>query len=143
VAEATVQNWTVDSGGCLLALDTCDPASFTPEGSANRARLTKLVTDYRAANLRVRTNSEDPSYIVTKGVVVGAERATAEVTACSWSTEIVFEPNEKAAGGEIVSNDKKASFDLVIQMALVGKRWLITDFKSVTKYEGFNTCPAK
>ena len=63
--------------------------------------------------------------------------------ACYWSTAIVYEPNEKAAGGEIISNDEKLSYDVVFQMVLVGKRWLITETRNLTEYEGFNTCPAK
>jgi hypothetical protein len=133
----------VDRGGCLLALDTCDPTAFTPDGSVERELVSKTVKDYRGANLKVRTNTDDPSYVVPKGVVVGADRTTAEVKACYWSTAIVYEPNEKAAGGEIISNDKKLSYDVVFQMVLVGKRWLIADFTLPTEYEGFNTCPAK
>ena len=143
VTEAAVQNWMVDREGCYLAIDTCDPTTFTPEGSDFRERVTKLVTDYRAANFKMRTNTDDPSYIVAKGTVLGADRTTAEVKACYWSTGIVFEPNEKAAGGEIISNDKKSSYDLVIHMVLIGRRWLITDNTRTTEYEGFNTCPAK
>jgi hypothetical protein len=143
VAEAAVQNWIVDREGCYLAIDTCDPTLFTPEGSAQREAVTKIVTEFRTANLRMRGNADDPSYIVVKGAVLGADRATAEVKACYWSTEIVYEPNVKVVGGEIVSNDKKSSRDVVLQMVLVGKRWLISDFKNTTKYEGFNTCPAK
>jgi hypothetical protein len=143
VAEAAVQNWMVDREGCYLAIGSCDPTSFTPEGSSFRDQVTKLVADYRAADFKLRANTEDPSYMVVKGAVLGADRTTAEVKACYWSTEIVYEPNEKAVGGEIISNDKKSSRDMVLQMGLVGKRWLITDYKTVTKYEGFNTCPAK
>jgi hypothetical protein len=143
VAEATVQNWMVDRQGCLLAIETCDPTTFTPEGSVNRELVTKRVMDYRAANFRVRTNNDDPSYTVTKGVVLGADRTKAEVTACYWSTGVVFEPNERAAGGEIISNDKKSSYDMVFQVVLVGKRWLIADYTVPTEYEGFNSCPAK
>jgi hypothetical protein len=143
VAEAAVQNWMVDRQACLLAVETCDPNSFTPEGSAYRERVTKSVTDYRAANFRVRPNTDDPSYMVSKGTVIGADRTSAEVKVCYWSTAIVFEPNEKAASGEIISNDKKSSFDMVIQMVLVGKRWLIADYALPTEYEGFNSCPAK
>jgi hypothetical protein len=143
VTEAAIQNWLVDRQACLLAVDTCDPNSFTPEGSVYRERVTKSVTDYRAANFRVRPNTDDPSYMVSKGTVIGADRITAEVKVCYWSTAIVFEPNEKAVGGEIISNDKKSSFDMVIQMVLVGKRWLIADYALPTEYEGFNSCPAK
>ncbi len=143
VAEAAVQNWMVDREGCLLAIVTCDPTTFTPEGSVNRQLVTKRVTDYRAANFRVRANTEDPSYTVVKGTVLGAGRTTAEVKACYWSTGVVFEPNEKAAGGEIISDDKKSSYDMVFQMVLVGKRWLIADYTVPTEYEGSNTCPAK
>jgi hypothetical protein len=143
VAEAAAQNWMADREGCLLAIETCDPTSFTPEGSAQRELVSKRVTDYRAANFRVRTNVDDPSYVVAKRVDLGEDRTTAEVNACYWSTGIVFEPNEKAAGGEIVSDDTKSSFDMVFQMVLVGKRWLISDYTVPTKYEGFNTCPAK
>jgi hypothetical protein len=142
VAEAAVQNWMVDRLGCLLAMDTCDPTMFTPDGSVQRELVTKTVRDYQAANLRVRTNTDDPSYIVSKGAVVGADRTTAEVKACYWSTAIVYEANDKAAGGEIISNDKKLSYDVVFQMVKVGKRWLIADFTLPTEYEGFNTCPA-
>ncbi len=144
MAEAAVQNWMVDREGCLLAIDTCDPTAFTPEGSANRERLTKVGDGLSGGQLQRCVPI--PTTRVTsfaKGVVLGADRTTAEVKACYWSTDIVFEPNEKAAGGEIISNDKKASFDLVIQMVLVGKRWLIADFTNLTEYEGFNTCPAK
>jgi hypothetical protein len=143
VAEAAAQNWMVDREGCLLAIETCDPTSFTPTDSAQRELVTKRVSDYRAANFRVRTNVDDPSYVVAKRVDLGADRTTAEVKACYWSTGIVYEPNEKAAGGEIISDDTKSSFDMVFQMVLVGKRWLITDYTVPTKYEGFNTCPAK
>ena len=143
VAEAAVQNWIVDREACFLSLATCDPTSFTPEGSVNRERVTKVLTDYREANFRVRANTEDPSYMVAKGAVLGVDRTTAEVKACYWSTSIVFEPNDKAAGGEIISNDKKESYDMVIQMAMVGKRWFIADYRNTTKYEGFNGCPAK
>ena len=143
VVEAAVQNWMVDRLGCLLAMDTCDPTSFTPDGSVQRELIAKTVKDYRGANLRVRTNTDDPSYIVTKGAVVSSDRTTAEVKASYWSTAIVYEPNEKAAGGEIISNDKKLSYDVVFQMVMVGKRWLIADFTLPTEYEGFNTCPAK
>jgi hypothetical protein len=143
VAEAAVQNWMVDRLGCLLAMDTCDPTSFTPDGSVQRELVTKTVKDYRSANLKVRTNTDDPSYVVPKGAVVGADRTTAEVKACYWSTAIVYEPNDKAAGGEIISNERKLSYDVVFQMVLVGKRWLIADFTLPTEYEGFNTCPAK
>ncbi len=143
VAEAAAQNWMVDREGCLLTIDTCDPTTFTPEGSAQRELVSKRVTDYRAANFRVRTNVDDPSYVVAKRVDLGADRTTAEVKACYWSTGIVFEPNEKATGGEIVSDDTKSSYDMVFQMVLVGKRWLISDYTVPTKYEGFNTCPAK
>jgi hypothetical protein len=143
VAEAAAQNWMTDREGCLVAIETCDPTSFTPEGSAQRELVSKRVTDYRAANFRVRTNVDDPSYVVAKRVDLGADRTTAEVKACYWSTGIVYEPNEKAAGGEIISDDTKSSYDMVFQMVLVGKRWLITDYTVPTKYEGFNTCPAK
>ncbi len=143
VSEAAVQNWMVDRLGCLLAMDTCDPTSFTPNGSVQRELVTKTVKDYRGANLRVRTNTDDPSYVVPKGAVIGADRTTAEVKACYWSTAIVYEPNEKAAGGEIISNDKKLSYDVVFRMVLAGKRWLIADFTLPTEYEGFNSCPAK
>ncbi len=95
VVEAAVQNWMVDRLGCLLAIDTCDPTSFTPDGSVQRELVAKTVKDYRGANLRVRTNTDDPSYIVTKGAVVSSDRTTAEVKACYWSTAIVYEPNEK------------------------------------------------
>jgi hypothetical protein len=132
----------VDRGGCFLAIDKCDPTSFTPEGSPFRTELTKVVTDFRAANLRIRTNTEDPSYAVATGAVVGADRTTAEVKACFWNTNVVFEPNEKAAGGEIISDDKKLSKDLILKMVLVGKRWLIADYDVPTDHEGFNTCPA-
>jgi hypothetical protein len=143
VAEAAAQNWIVDREGCYLAIDTCDPTSFTPEGSLQRERVTKVVMDYRAANLKMRTNSDDPSYIVVKRVDLGADRTTAAVKACYWSTGIVYEPNEKAAGGEIISDDKKASYDVVMQMVRIGKRWLISENTRPTEYEGFNTCPAK
>jgi hypothetical protein len=143
VAEAAVQNWMVDREGCYLAIDSCDPTSFTPEGSAQRDRMSKSVADYRAANFRVRTNIEDPSYLVVKGTVLGADRQSADVTVCLWSTAIVYEPNEKAAGGEIVSDDTKSTYDMVFQMVLVGKRWLVADLRLTTKYEGFNKCPAK
>jgi hypothetical protein len=143
VTEATVQGWIVDREGCLTAIDTCDPTTFTPEGSANRNAVTKQLADYRAANLRSRVNTDDPSYIVAKGAVVGADRTTAEVKACLWSTSIVYEPNAKAAGGEIIYDDKRDSYDMVFQMVLVGKRWLISDATNLTKYEGFNTCPAR
>ncbi len=143
VAEAAVQNWMVDREGCYLAIDSCDPTSFTPEGSAQRDRMSKSVADYRAANFRVRTNIEDPSYLVAKGTVLGADRQSADVTVCLWSTAIVYEPNEKAAGGEIVSDDTKSTYDMVFQMVLVGKRWLVADLRLMTKYEGFNKCPAK
>ena len=143
MAEAAIQNWMVDRETCFLAVDTCDPTLFTPEGSAQREGVTKIVTEFRAANLRMRTNADDPSYFVVKGAVLAADRTTAEVKACYWSTEIVYEPNDKAVGGEIISNEKKSSRDVVLQMVLVGKRWLITDYKNTTKYEGFNTCPAK
>jgi hypothetical protein len=143
VAEAAIQTWLIDRQACLLAVNTCDPNSFTPEGSVYRERVTKSVSDYRAANLRVRANTDDPSYMVNKGAVLGPDRSTAEVKVCYWSTAIVFEPNEKAAAGEIISNDKKSSFDMVIQMVLVGKRWLIADYALPTEYEGFNSCLAK
>jgi hypothetical protein len=143
VAEAAAKNWMGDREGCYLAIDTCDPTSFTPEGSLQRERVTKVVMDYRAANLKMRTNSDDPSYIVVKRVDLGADRTTAAVKACYWSTGIVYEPNEKAAGGEIISDDKKASYDVVMQMVLIGKRWLISENTRPTEYEGFNTCPAK
>jgi hypothetical protein len=143
VAEAAAQNWMVDRENCLLAVDTCDPTSFTIEGSVQRERLTKAVTEYRAANFRVRLNTDDPTYLVVKNVELGADRTTAEAKACFWSTDVVFEPNEKAAGGEIVSDDTKASYDLLFQVVLVGKRWLITDYTKLVKYEGFNSCPAK
>jgi hypothetical protein len=143
VAEAAAKNWIADREGCYFAIDSCDPTSFTPEGSVFRERVTKLVADYRAANFKVRSNADDPSYIVVKGTVLGSDRTTAEVKACHWSTAVVFEPNEKAAGGEIISDDTKSSYDMVIQMVLVGKRWLIKDYTSTTEYQGFNTCPAK
>jgi hypothetical protein len=143
VAEAAVQNWMVDREGCYLAIDKCDPTVFTPEGSDFRAQVTKIVTDYRAANFRMRPNVDDPSYMIVRETVIGTDRITAALKACYWSTEVVFEPNEKAAGGEIISNDKKSSRDMELSMALVGKRWLITEYKTRTKYEGFNTCPAK
>jgi hypothetical protein len=143
VAEAAVQNWMVDREGCYLAIDSCDPTSFTPDGSNFREQVTKLVADYRAANFKLRANTDDPSYIVVKSVVLGADRTTADVTTCYWSTAIVYEPNEKAVGREIISNDKKSSRDMELTMGLFGKRWLIKDYRNVTKYEGFNTCPAK
>jgi mRNA-degrading endonuclease toxin of MazEF toxin-antitoxin module len=62
VAEAAVQNWMVDRLGCLLAMDVCDPTSYTPDGSVQRQLVTKTVNDYRRANLKVRTNTNDPSY---------------------------------------------------------------------------------
>jgi hypothetical protein len=143
VAEAAAQNWMGDREGCYLTIETCDPTTFTPEGSAQREGVNKVVVDFRAANFKMRTNLDDPSYIVVKRVVVGSDRTTAEVKACYWSTGIVYEPNEKAAGGEIISNDKKASYDVVMQMLLVGKRWLIAENTRSTTYEGFNTCPAR
>jgi hypothetical protein len=143
VAEAAAQNWMVDRENCLLAIDTCDPKLFTPEGSLEQKLVTKVVTDYRAANFNVRVNTDDPTYLVVQKVELGADRTTAEAKACFWSTDIVFEPNEKATGGEIISDDTKSSYDMVIQMVLVGKRWLIADHTRTTEYQGFNTCPAK
>lgn len=143
VAEAAAQNWMVDRENCLLAVDTCDPKLFTPEGSVQRERLTKALTDYRAANFKVRLNTDDPTYLVVQKVEVGADRTRAEAKACFWSTDVVFEPNEKAAGGEIISDDTKASYDLLLQVVLVDKQWLITDYTKLVKYEGFNSCPAK
>ncbi len=143
VAEAAAQNWMVDRENCLLAVDTCDPKLFTPEGSVQRERLTKALTDYRAANFKVRLNTDDPTYLVVQKVELGADRTRAEAKACFWSTDVVFEPNEKAAGGEIISDDTKASYDLLLQVVLVDKQWLITDYTKLVKYEGFNSCPAK
>jgi hypothetical protein len=143
VAEAAAQNWMVDRENCLLAIDTCDPKLFTPEGSLEQKLVTKVVTDYRAANFNVRVNTDDPTYLVVKKVELGPDRTTAEAKACFWSTDIVFEPNEKATGGEIISDDTKSSYDMVFQMVLVGKRWLIADHTRTTEYQGFNTCPAK
>jgi hypothetical protein len=143
VAEAAAQNWMVDRENCLLAIDTCDPKLFTPEGSLEQKLVTKVVTDYRAANFNVRVNTDDPTYLVVKKVELGADRTTAEAKACFWSTDIVFEPNEKATGGEIISDDTKSSYDMVFQMVLVGKRWLIADHTRTTEYQGFNTCAAK
>jgi hypothetical protein len=143
VAEAAAQNWMVDRENCLLAVDTCDPKLFTPEGSVQRERLTKALTDYRAANFMVRLNTDDPTYLVVQKVELGADRTRAEAKACFWSTDVVFEPNEKAAGGEIISDDTKASYDLLLQVVLVDKQWLITDYTKLVKYEGFNSCPAK
>jgi hypothetical protein len=143
VAEAAAQNWIVDRENCFLTIDTCDPTSFTPDGSVQRERVTKLVTDYRVANFKVRINADDPTYLVVKRVELSADRTTAEVKACYWSTDIVFEPNEKATSGEIISDDTKSSYDMVFKMVLVGKRWLVTENESLTEYQGFNTCPAK
>lgn len=143
VAEAAAQNWMVDRENCLLAVDTCDPKLFTPEGSVQRERLTKALTGYRAANFKVRLNTDDPTYLVVQKVELGADRTRAEAKACFWSTDVVFEPNEKAAGGEIISDDTKASYDLLLQVVLVDKQWLITDYTKLVKYEGFNSCPAK
>jgi hypothetical protein len=143
VAEATVQNWMVDRENCLSSVDTCDPTSFTPEGGVMRDVMTKQVADYRQASLRSRVNADDPSYLVIRGVVVGPDRTTADVKACLWSTSIVFEPNEKAAGGEIVFDGTKSSFEIAFQMVVVGKRWLISNRTLTTEYQGFNSCPAK
>jgi hypothetical protein len=143
VAEAAVQIWMVDREVCLSSVDTCDPTSFTPEGSVLRELMTKQVADYRQANLRSRVNTDDPSYMVIRGAVLDPDRTTAGVKACLWSTSIVFEPNEKAAGGEIVFDGTKSSFDVAFQMVLVGKRWLISNRTLTTEYQGFNSCPAK
>jgi hypothetical protein len=143
VAEAAAQNWMVDREGCYLAMNTCDPTLFTPEGSVQRDMVTKVVTDSRAANLQMRTSPDDPSYIVLKKVVLGPDRTTAEVTGCYWDTGVMFEPNDKATGGEIIYNDKKQSDDVILHMVLVGKRWLVSERTRTTTYEGFNSCPAR
>jgi hypothetical protein len=81
--------------------------------------------------------------VTATSTAVASTAGAVTVPASTTSTAIVYESNEKAAGGEIISNDKKLSYDVVFQMVLVGKRWLIAETTNQTKYEGTNTYPAK
>ena len=144
IAKATVTNMLNDRRPCFDAPKVCDVTKITPAVGTERARLTKGLQDLISAGWRSRSNPDDPSYLFVRKVTVSADRKSAEVFACSWDTAVVFEPNDKASGGEIIANDDKTSGDSTFTLVLEANRWLVSEIKLVTGYPtGTNQCPAK
>ena len=144
IAASVVKNVTVDRWACFDAPATCDPTSFTPTVGDLRATVVKLLKESVDAKWRTRRSTDDISYLVVRSVKVAEDRQSAEVVACEWNTEVVFEPNAKVVGGEIPVNIDKRSNEARYNAVRDKDRWLVASEETITAYPPEeNRCPPK
>jgi hypothetical protein len=142
VRQAHAQYW-VEALPCIARPSVCDPASFTLADSLLRARLLESTKALAEKNWIVRQNESDLGLFVVESVVLNESRTVATLKECLWDSAITLQPNAGPNGEDIIVDDSKSSFENTLTMVLTEGRWLMSDRREISRYEGVNKCAGR
>jgi hypothetical protein len=117
---------------CLRLPATCDPLTYARGKRVDSER--ELIDRIVGLHAHARRQEDDVSYWRLRSIEVSADRTSAKVKGCYWSTDII----EIDSGA--IFNDEKVSYEQTIDLAIEDGRWWISHIFTDQRTPGANTC---
>lgn len=129
-----------------------DPSTFTNETAAAvysagplRDSVVRNISELQRNGWRGRLGPKQLEYYVVEDVRLdGTPPSKAEITTCSVSDGVVYDPRDPAnPNDDVTVNDALVSRRTVWQMTVDGGTWKRSAGTDTAKWDGENRCPPK
>ena len=117
--------------------------TWAPDSPSWNLTLTNM-EQLRSNGWRARPNPDVPDQTIVEGevnVIDGPPATSAQVTACTISSGVVFKPGAAPDGGDLIVNDEIVARRTLVTAVLQNGGWKVSEGQELGSWNGSTSCP--